>query len=159
MKTFRTSDKAEWQLSLTVSAAKRAKDLAKIDLLALEQGDPPLLSRLGTELMLVCEAVYAIVQPQAKERNLDAEQFGELFDSAVIQAAVAAFWEELIDFFLKLGRTDTVTAIRAQMKVVELTVAGVDARLEAIDLESLVSQALGSSSTKLPDSSQLTPAP
>jgi hypothetical protein len=53
MKTFNDAAGRTWTISLNLGTAIAVKDALGIDLLQPEQGDPPLLTRLGTDELLL----------------------------------------------------------------------------------------------------------
>ena len=66
MKSFTDNAGRTWTLSLTLGAAERVKALVDVDLLEpCDAGDPPLLTRLGTEVALLCDVIFALIKPQA----------------------------------------------------------------------------------------------
>jgi hypothetical protein len=165
MKTFTDSAGRTWTIALTIDAAKRVKSLLDVNLLEPEAGDPPLLTRLGTGVILLCDVIFAIVKPQADAAGVSDEQFGAALGGDAILAAQRAFYEELVDFFRKLGRTDLAKAVDAQRRVMDLAVARIETRIERLDLEMMVDNTLrdaestpGALSTSLPPSSASTPA-
>jgi len=169
MKTFTDNAGRSWTISLTIDAAKRVKGLLGVNLLELEQGDPPLLTRLGTDVILLCDVIFALVKPQADAASVTDEQFGASLGGEAILAAHTAFYEELVDFFRKLGRGDLARAVDAQRRMIDLAVARIETRIERLDLEAAVETAVapilseqseltrGESSTSLPASSESTP--
>ena len=159
MKTFTDSAGRTWTLSLTIDAAKRVKGLLNVNLLEPEAGDPPLLTRLGTDVILLCDVVFALVKPQADAAGVTDEQFAAALGGEVILAAQTAFYEELVDFFRKLGRTDLAKAVDAQRRMIDLAVRRIETRIDRLDLEAAVESMLGASSTSSPPSSGSTPAP
>ena len=176
MKAFKDSSSREWKLELTIGAAKRIRSLADVNLLELDQpyrGDlpseapakegPPLLTRLGLDVMLLCDVVYAAVKPQADDAGVTDEQFGAALGGEAILAARKAFFEELADFFRSQGRADLARAIEAQERIVSLAVEQVDRKIGEIDPEQAVAEAMqgptaGDSSTSSPVASAATPA-
>ena len=167
MKTFTDNAGRSWTISLTIDAAKRVKSLLGVNLLELEQGDPPLLTRLGTDVILLCDVIFALVKPQADAAAVTDEQFGASLGGEAILSAHTAFYEELVDFFRKLGRGDLARAVDAQKRMIDLAVRRIETRIEHLDLEAAVSktlseaeeeQTLSESSTNLPGSSASTPA-
>jgi len=158
MKTFTDSAGRTWTVSLTIDAAKRVKGLLDVNLLELEAGDPPLLTRLGTDVILLCDVIFALIKPQADAAGVSDEQFGAALGGEVILAAQTAFYEELVDFFRKLGRTDLAKAVDAQRRMIDLAVARIETRIDKLDLEAAVETTLGEPSTNSPPSSASTPA-
>ena len=81
----------------------------------------------------------------------------------MILAAQTAFYEELVDFFRKLGRSDLARAVEAQKRMIELTVKGIETKIDGLDIEGEVDAILagtpGSLSQSSPAPSESTPAP
>ena len=158
MKTFTDNAGRTWTLTLTIDAAKRVKSLLDVNLLELEAGDPPLLTKLGTDVILLCDAIFALVKPQADAAGVTDEQFAAAMGGDAILAAQTAFYEELVDFFRKLGRTDLAKAVDAQRRMINLAVARIETRIDRLDLEAAAESTLGEPSTNSPLSSASTPA-
>ena len=158
MKTFTDTAGRTWTVALTIDAAKRVKSLLDVNLLELEAGDPPLLTRLGTDVILLCDVIFALVKPQADAAGVSDEQFAAALGGDVVLAAQTAFYGELVDFFRKLGRGDLAKAVDAQRRMIDLAVARIETRLDKLDLEAAVESTLGEPSTSSPPSSASTPA-
>lgn len=148
-----------WTLSLNLGAVKRVHGLAGINLVALSDGDPPLLTRLGTEVILLCDVIFALLKPQADAAGVSDEEFGASLGGDAILAAQQAFYEELTDFFLSLGRSDLAKALIKQKGMIDAAVAEVDRRLEIIDPETEIRLAFGGPSTNSPASAESPPSP
>jgi hypothetical protein len=159
MKTFTDTAGRTWTVALTIDAAKRVKSLLDVNLLELEAGDPPLLTRLGTDVILLCDVIFALVKPQADAAGVSDEQFAAALGGDAVLAAQTAFYEELVDFFRKLGRGDLAKAVDAQRRMIDLAVARIETRLDKLDLEAAIETTLGEPSTSSPPSSESTPAP
>jgi len=147
MRSFTDSTGRTWTVSLTVDAVKRVRALLGIDLLQLESGDPPLLTRLGTDVVLVCDVIYAIVKPQADAAGISDEEFGRSLGGDAILAAQKAFYEELVDFFRQLGRTDLVSAIQVLEKLIAAGIEQVEKKISEIDVSEVVRSISGEAST------------
>ncbi len=154
MKTFKDATGREWALDLTLSAVKRVRSLLDVDLLALEVGDPPLLTRLGMDVVLLCDVIFVLVKPQADSREVTDEEFGAALGGQVILAAQTAFYDELVDFFRGLGRKDLVKAVKTQHKIIDMVIKRVETHLAGLDLEAAIEEVekeiSGSASTDLP---------
>jgi len=159
MKTFTDNAGRTWTLTLTIDAAKRVKSLLDVNLLELEAGDPPLLTKLGTDVILLCDAIFALVKPQADAAGVTDEQFAAAMGGDAILAAQTAFYEELVDFFRKLCRSDLAKAVDAQRRMINLAVARIETRIDRLDLEAAVESTLGEPSTSSPPLSGSIPAP
>jgi len=123
---------------MNLGAVKRLKGLLGVDLLALAEGDPPLLTRLAMDVILLCDVIFALLKPQADELGVTDEQFGAALGGDAILSAQKAFYEEMADFFLKLGRGDLARALTAQQALIVAAVAETQRRLEIIDPEAEV---------------------
>lgn len=159
MKTFTDTAGRTWTLALTIDAAKRVKSLLDVNLLELEAGDPPLLTRLGTDVILLCDVIFALVKPQADAAGVSDQEFAAALGGDAVLAAQTAFYEELVDFFRKLGRGDLAKAVDAQRRMIDLAVARIETRIDRLDLEAAIETTLGEPSTNSPPSSESTPAP
>ncbi|AQT67949.1 hypothetical protein STSP2_01101 [Anaerohalosphaera lusitana] len=138
MKTFTDSSDRTWSINLNIDSAKRVRDLLGVNLLEPENGDPPLLTRLGTDEILLCDVIYCLCKPQADQLNVSDQQFGQSMGGETILAAQKAFYEELIDFFQKRGRRDRAKAVAAQAKVIETAIRTIEQRVDAIDIDKLI---------------------
>jgi hypothetical protein len=146
VKTFTDSAGRTWTLSLTIDSAKRVRDLLSINLLEPESGDPPLITKLGTDEFLLCDVLYCLVKPQADSLNITSEQFGQALGGDVILAAHNAFYDEIIDFFQKRGRTDRAKAAATQQKMINLAIEQVTKNLGKIDLDKKLTEIFGAQS-------------
>ena len=157
MKAFKDSTGREWTLSITIDAVKRIRDLLKIDLLDLFGGEPPLLTRLDTDVILLCDTIFVAVKPQADTAGVSSEQFGAALGGDAIIAARDAFMEALSDFFQSLRRPEVVKAISKQTELVAAAVNLAGLRIESLDVPKMLSETFGATSTNLPASSASTP--
>ncbi len=159
MKTFTDKEGRSWDITLTVGSAKRVRDLLDVNLLEPEAGDPPLITRIGTDEILLCDIIYCLCRPQAQSRSLTDEQFGELLCGDVILAAQEAFYAEMLDFFRLRARKDRAMAIRKQMEVIRLAVSRAEKEIDAFPIEQEIEKAFGPLSTSSPASPVSTPIP
>ena len=138
MRTFTDNAGRTWTIALTLDAAKRVRDLLKVNLLDLTEGDPPLLTRLDLDVILLCDVIFCIVKPQADERKVTDEDFGRAMGGDAITAAHDAFWEELVDFFRQRRQTQIVAALLKQTEIVQKAIELVEKKINTIsdkDLE------------------------
>ena len=161
MKTFDDNAGRTWTVAVTINAVKRVKGLLDVDLTDLMDGDPPLLTRLDTDIVLLCDVIFALVKPQADEQGVTDEQFAEALGGDAIIQAHDALLEELADFFRSLRRTDVTKALEKQIAMVRAAVQAAEARIEAVDVDTEIDRAFrsGDSSGNLPASSESTPDP
>jgi hypothetical protein len=157
MQSFQDSEGRTWELAITIDAIKRVKAaLPEVDLLALDDGKPPLVARLSVDVVLLCDVIFALIKPQTETKNVTNEQLGCAMGGGEVAAALKAFWGELHDFFLKLDRNDLCRIVTTQQKMLAGIVEHQDRRMAAIDLEQLIESHLsppGNSSTGSPESS------
>ena len=159
MTSFRDTAGRTWQISLTIDALKRVKSLLQIDLTEPLQGEPPLMTRLAIDVLLLCDVLFAIIKPQADAAGVSDEVFGASLGGEAILAAQEALTQEWLDFFQNLRRTHLVTAIQKQRDLVRAIVAAGEQRLAQIQPEQAVAELFGGSSTAPPVSSASSPAP
>ena len=149
MKPFVDNAGHSWSLDITIGAAKRVKALLGVNLLKPTDGDPPLMTRLGTDLLLLVDVIFVIIKPQADAANVTDEQFGAALGGEAVLAASTAFWDELLDFFQRSGRADHAKALSAQRQLIDMAIKRIETRIDKMDLETT----LGEPSTSLPESS------
>jgi hypothetical protein len=143
MKTFNDSAGRTWTLAMTIDSVKRVRDLLKINLLEPESGEPPLLTQIATDEILLCDVIYCLIKPQADQLGISDEQFGQALGGDAILNAQNAFYDELIDFFLKRGRTDRATALRKQQKMIALAIERINLKVEAMDTGAKLTEIFG----------------
>ena len=152
MHTFTDTAGRIWTLSLTLGSAIRVKDTLGIDLLQPEVGDSdsggPLLTRLGTDEMLLGEVICCLLAPQIEAHQITEQQVRDSFDGGTLLAAQRAFYAELVDFFQGRGRGDRAKAVAAQASLIETAVKAIETRIEAIDPREMVHQAIEGSSAE-----------
>lgn len=134
MKTFTDTAGREWTIELTVASVKRVRSLLDVDLLSLQAGKPPLIARLGSDVCLLCDVLFALVKPQADERSVSDEQFGASLGGSAILHGLEGLYAELIDFFRQLGRTELAVAVERQREIIRLATSAAETRIRQIDL-------------------------
>ncbi len=160
MQSFTDNAGRTWTLSLTLGSAERVKALVDVDLLEpCDQADPPLLTRLGTEVALLCDVIFALIKPQADGQGVTDEEWAEAMGGDAILEAQQAFYEELVCFFRMLGRRDVVKAAATQQRMIELVISANEERLDAVDPEQEVAAIYGDSPTSSGPSPESTPGP
>ena len=161
MKTFTDAAGRTWTLALTLGTAMKVKAKLDIDLLQPEAGDPPLLTRLGTDEMLLGEVLCAMLEGQFEAHKVTDEDVRSSFDGQTLLAAQKAFYEELVAFFRSRGRSDRAKAVAKQMALIEAAVAAVEARIDALDIDATIRGAMtpGETSGASPEASVSTHAP
>ena len=162
MKTFGDNAGNEWAVEINVAALKRIRSLTRTDLLEVISGGD-LLERLMRDPVLLCDILFALVKPQADQKQISDETFGAAMAGDAIDSATAALLDELVAFCpsprdrANLGRVLLVVrnAMDRARDVVE-------ARLDGGEIERIVEKALsetisGNSSGAAPASSASIP--
>ena len=153
MKTFNDAAGRTWTIALTLGTAMHVKNKLAIDLLQPEAGEPPLLTRLGTDEMLLGEVLCALLESQFVVHNVTDADVRNAFYGKTLLAAQKAFYDELTVFFQSRGRMDRAKAVVAQAALIEKATAAVETKIDTTDLDRLVARAL---SRKWPEPSAST---
>jgi len=160
MRTFQDTAGRTWTVGVNVDAVKRVKALVGVDLLATDQ---KLFEMLASDLVLLCDVVYAVCQPEAEGRNVSGEEFGSAMSGDALGAAADAQVEELIGFFPKLRRRElTRKAVTKLDRLMDLAFDATERRLDGDELEREMRNALaasGNSSTSSPEPPASSQAP
>jgi len=146
MKTFTDAAGRTWTLTLTLGTAMKVKAKLDIDLLQPEAGDPPLLTRLGTDEMLLGEVLCAMLEGQFQTHKVTDDDVRAGFDGQTLLAAQKAFYEELIGFFRSRGRNDRAKAVAKQMAMIDAAVTAVETRIDALDIDATIRGAMSGAS-------------
>ena len=146
MKAFTDRAGRSWTVTWTLGTAMTVKEQLGVDLLQPEAGEPPLLTRLGTDEMLLGEVLCAMLQQQFETQGVTAEEVRNGFDGQTLLAAQKAFYEELIDFFQSRGRTDRAKAVAKQVKMIDAAVTAVGTRIDALDIDQTIAGAMSGES-------------
>jgi hypothetical protein len=144
MKTFTDGAGRNWNLAMNIGSIKRVRDLLNVNLVEPEVGDPPLLTKLGTDIILLIDVIYALIKPQADSLNVSDTDFAMALGGETIKAATEAFYGELVDFFQKLGRQDKAKAAAIQQKMINLAVARMEKKIDQMKVEEVIDQTFGS---------------
>ncbi|NLW85063.1 MAG: hypothetical protein GXY41_11780 [Phycisphaerae bacterium] len=142
MKTFTDAAGRTWSIALTLGTALHVKTKLEIDLLQPEAGEPPLLTRLGTDEMLLGEVLCALLETQFEAHKVSEADVRNAFDGKTLLAAQKAFYDELTDFFQSRGRMDRAKAVAAQARLIEKATAAIEDKIDTMDLDKLVDGAL-----------------
>ncbi len=146
MKTFTDAAGRTWTLALTLGTAMKVKAKLDIDLLQPEADDPPLLTRLGTDEMLLGAVLCAMLEGQFETHKVTDDDVRSAFDGQTLLAAQKAFYEELIDFFRSRGRNDRAKAVAKQMAMIDAAVTAVETRIDALDIDATIRGAMSGAS-------------
>ena len=150
MKQFKDKQQDTWRVELNIGSVKRVRDVLSVDLMKLDEGEPPLVVRLQDDEILVGEIIAELLGDQLEARGLTADQMLSRFDGETAEAAYQAFMSELEGFFHQRGRGDKAEMVSRTRKMMEKAISEATARIREADGESTP----GNSSTVLPVVSQ-----
>jgi len=142
MKTFKDNAGHDWNIALNIGTAMLVKDRLAIDLLQPEQGDPPLITRLGTDEYLLAEVISLLLESQFEAQKVDESQIYQFFDGPTFARAHEAFYEELIDFFQNRGRSDRATTVQKQMTMLLKGVKAVVTKIDGFDMDAVIDKTM-----------------
>jgi len=142
MHQFIDSKKRRWSIEASGYALKRVLKLAGVNLTELDEGRPPLVQRLSTDMVLQVDVLYAILQPDIEAAELSDEQWGKELGPQGHLDGVEALRNELIDFFQKMGRTDLVAVLKAQMEFGQKLITRKSLLLSGIDSDALIEKTM-----------------
>lgn len=152
MAQFVDANGQQWELVVTVTSVKRVRELLGVDLGNMFSGDPPLLTRLDMDIVLLFDVIFALVKPQADSRGVSDEEFVALLPGEASVAARDAFWKAVLDFFLQFRRPDVVAAIRKQTAITNETINRLAARMETLSVEDTAEKAMKAANQTLDQS-------
>jgi hypothetical protein len=98
---------------------------------------PPLL-RYCEDVAFMVDTLWLVCLPQANQRGVNDEAFGELLGGEALAEASAAFLDGLTDFFRQIGRTEIPAVIATQRRIVSESVAAVTSALEHEEVNALI---------------------
>jgi hypothetical protein len=142
MHTFKDNANRDWTLSLNIGTAMMVKDRLGIDILQPEIGDPPLLTRLGTDEMLLAQVIATLLESQFELHKIDAAQIYQCFDGQTFARAHEAFYKELIDFFQSRGRHDRAKAVEKQKNMILAGVKAAETKIDGINVDQVIETAM-----------------
>ena len=102
MKTFNDANGNPWLMDVNVSALRRVKAIASLDIgdfAAIASGE--ILKRLAADPVLLADVAYAILKPEADTRGISKDDFCNLIRGDAIESVTTAILESLADFFPK----------------------------------------------------------
>lgn len=135
MKSFKDATGQEWLIGVTVDTIKRVRDLANVDLLSILDGK--LVEQLTADPILLCNVVYIVCKPDADERGISDEQFGQRMGGDSIDGATSALLEELVNFFPVAKRRVLTAAVEKFRKMEKDLADQIEAKIEALNPPSL----------------------
>jgi hypothetical protein len=142
MKSFKDNAGHDWNLAINIGTALLVKDRLGIDLLQPEQGDPPLITQLGTDEYLLAQVISVLLESQFETQKVDESQIYQFFDGPTFARAHEAFYEELIDFFQSRGRSDRATTVQKQKTMILAGVKAMETKVNGINVDVVIDKAM-----------------
>jgi hypothetical protein len=152
---WKDASQREWSTAITVTTVKRVQELAGVLLTDMDA-----ILRVDNDIMLLCDVLSAITQPQRDERGVTSQQFGELLFGVTLDAAYESFRQDLLDFFPPSRRKVVQQIFQTTQKIQVEQCRLLETKLTDEQFRKLVNQQLeklGNESGKSPASSALTP--
>ena len=148
MKLFKDNASREWKVEITVATIKRVRDLLGVDLMEVVDGD--LVQRLIRDPILLCDVIYVVCKPQADEKSITDEDFGQAMAGDVIEQATTALLEELVAFSPSpKDRENLARALEATNRVMDRTRDMVKRRLDSGEVEKAADRLIETEMAKL----------
>jgi len=97
MATFKDNAGRTWTLAINIGAIQRVRDRLKMDLLEAAEAD--LLARFARDAVLLVNALWCLVEPEARQRGVSDEEFGVAMTGGALDGATDALVAALLDFF------------------------------------------------------------
>jgi hypothetical protein len=155
MKTFKTTDGTEWQVTVNVGTIKRCQDdtgLRLTDLFASAEK----IGAFFADDVKFCEVLFSTIRPQAEAAGKTLDDFLAGIDGTVIEGAVEALLAEVADFFQEprkgLLKKMLARYQAAHQKVMTEGVRDAEQKIEETDFETLLRQTLTNSASSSPAS-------
>lgn len=166
MRDFNDNWDRTWRIEINITAVKELRAALGVDLLDV---GGELLTAMIDDPVALCDVLYVLCKPQADKAGVSDEDFGRGLRGDPIDAAVAAFLEELTDFFpsrrrrLMQAAMEKMQALqeRATERAMEVLTGDQLDRLVESKLDERLADAMqgtrGEGSTSSPASSESTP--
>lgn len=145
MKTFKDTNQTEWTVDVTVLDVKKLREKAGIRLT-----DPDQLATLLEDEEKLFEILWLLVADQAKEQNIDAEQFAKRITKVYLDA-MEALVGAISDFFQSLGRTELHVAIGKISSALKKQRENVASSLSSAKMDQTLTHILSQQTKKLDD--------
>jgi len=141
VKAFNDNTGRSWDVTINVAAIKRVRDLVGVDLLEVVEGT--LIDKLIRDPILLCDIVYAVCKPQADEREVSDEAFGQAMAGDAIEHATTALLEELVSFCPSpRDRKNLGRVLKATNRVMERARDLVEQKLDSGELDRIAEEAM-----------------
>jgi hypothetical protein len=117
--TFKDRQDKAWDLTLTVGTVRAVRDRVGVDLFDAATGEP-FVQIAGSPELLV-DTIWAIVEDQAADAEIDEVAFAKRLDGGAIERATEALIEAVIGFFGRPGQREILGEIRNKVDTILTT--------------------------------------
>jgi len=105
--TFKDNTGFEWDVSITMFKAMQVDKAdftmwTKLPVVSLKPSEELIVELQTNSTLLMC-FIWVLVQSQAKEKEIDEEEFMNRIDGKVIHNAKEVFWSSYSDFYQEQG--------------------------------------------------------
>lgn len=145
MAKFKDAKGDEWSLNISAGGCMRVRDDCDFDMMDCIVGEG--LTKLAMDPVLLMKVAWALIAPQAKERDIEVEEFADTrVEGETFGAITVALEEALVSFARSPALKRMLQTARAKSKEMEdaIAEAGIE-RLEGIDVKAEVNRLLGTS--------------
>jgi len=143
MKTFKDNQDRDWQIAINIGTAKRVKEKLDVDLLQPEIGEPPLLTRLGTDELLLGEVICCLLEEQFEALDMTADDMRKVFEGKPLLDAHMAFYEDMLNFFRARGRIDRAAMVEKQTKILTAAIARATTVVDGVKVKTVIDEIFG----------------
>lgn len=146
MKTFRDNAGRTWVVSINVSAVKKVRGLAGIDIYGLVNDSFQGLAKLLNDPIDLVDVLYVLCKDEADKLGVSDEDFGRAMGGDSLEHAADAFVNELADFFPDPRLRAGLKKVFAKNRMVrDRLLTHMDAEIEGFDIDALATKLIESS--------------
>ena len=137
MQSFKDAEGQAWNIALTIGKVRQLREKLGLDLLDT-QHHLQVMNSLTDRLSFV----FLLVEEQAKERGMDAEELElRFYGDGVAANASISFLQELESFFQRLGQTVQARLTESSIQAMKKAQTRLDDLLRSGKVDSLLEQA------------------
>ena len=137
MQSFKDNEGQTWNVALTIGKVRQLREKLGLDLLDT-QHHLQVMNSLTDRLAFV----FLLVEEQAKDRGIDAEELElRFYGEGVAASASISFLRELENFFQRLGQTVLARLTASSIEAMEKAQRRLDDLLKSGKVDSLLEQA------------------
>jgi hypothetical protein len=154
LKTFRDSEKREWNITVTVGTAKAVRDLAGVNLFDLVDPDKDDGQKVFGDPIKLVDVLFALCKSQCESRKMTDEDFGAAMIGDAVLGASKALVSAIIDFFPEQKKTLLTKLTTKAGQISALMLEQANQKLDAMDPAAIVAAMNAKTSSPLATESQ-----